>query len=245
MMRTVDLSADLGEGSPGEEEIWPLITSANVACGGHIGDATTMAAAVALAARWKVKLGAHPSYPDRENFGRKSLALAPSDLRVSLVEQLTALQKLATVSGMTLTHVKPHGALYNDAHHDPARAATIAEALQEVDPSLALVCPDASAMAKVARASGLIVIREAFADRRYAADGSLVPRSRPGSLLNVDEAAEQAALLISDGVVVTETGTRVPVAFDTICIHADMERAVERLYAVQQRIRGTGGKGSC
>ena len=237
-MRTVDLSADLGEGSPGEEEIWPLVNSANVACGGHTGDATTMAAAVFLATRWKVKLGAHPSYPDRENFGRKSLALAPRDLRVSLVEQLTALRNLAAAVGMTLTHVKPHGALYNDAHHDTARAATIAEALQEVDPSLALVCPDASAMARAARASGLIVIREAFADRRYAADGSLVSRSRPGSLLGVEEAADQAALLVSDGVVVTERGTRVPVPFDTICIHADMERAVDRLRAVQHRIQG-------
>lgn len=238
MTRPVDLSADLGEGSPGEEDIWPLITSANVACGGHTGDSESMAAAVAAASRWNVRLGAHPSYPDREHFGRRSLQIPSPALRESLVQQLAALQRIAANASLQLHHVKPHGALYNDAHHDAVRAATIVDSLREAGASIALVCPDASAMAAAARAAGIAVIREAFADRRYAADGSLVPRSRSGSLLTIEEAAEQAAMLVHDGVVVTETGTRLPVAFDTICIHADMEHAVERLRAVRHRLRG-------
>lgn len=237
MRKTIDLSADLGEGSPDEDQIWPLITSANVACGGHTGDSESMAAAVAQAAKWNVRLGAHPSYADREHFGRKSLNLPPAELRLTIVSQLMALQSIASSAGMALTHVKPHGALYNDAHHDAGRAATIVEALRQVDPSIALVCPDASAMARAARNAGTLVIREAFADRRYLADGSLVPRMRAGSLLTIDEAAEQAALLVNEGVVIAEEGTSLRVAFDTICIHADMERAVERLQAVRKRIQ--------
>ena len=238
MTRKVDLSADLGEGSPGEEQIWPLITSANVACGGHTGDAESMSAAVAHAAKWKVRLGAHPSYVDRQNFGRKSLDLSPLELRASIVLQLLALRKIGSAAGMALRHVKPHGALYNDAHHDAGRAVTIVEAMQQVDPLLALVCPDASAMAIAARTAGIPVIREAFADRRYAPDGSLVPRTRARSLLNIEEAAEQAALLVIEGIVIAEDGRRVSIAFDTICIHADMEHAVERLQAVRKQIQG-------
>ena len=227
----IDLSADLGEGSPGEEEIWPLITSANVACGGHVGDADSLAAAARFAKRFIVRFGAHPSYPDREHFGRVSMQLAPDELRASLIAQITALQTFARVE-----HVKPHGALYNDAHKDRALADVIAAALRAVDPSIALVAPDHSQMAAAARAAGTRVIREAFADRRYEADGSLTPRKVAGSTLTVNEAAEQAALLAREGVVIARDGSRVPIAFDTICIHADMEGAVERLRAIAARM---------
>ncbi|HVG25465.1 MAG TPA: LamB/YcsF family protein, partial [Thermoanaerobaculia bacterium] len=140
---TIELSADLGEGSPGEEEIWPLIQRANVACGGHVGDAVSMREAASLARRHGVILGAHPSYPDREHFGRKSLPIAPEELRASLVVQIAALHAFAAVH-----HVKPHGALYNDAHRARALADVIVSAL---DPSIALVAPDASQMAAAAR----------------------------------------------------------------------------------------------
>ena len=229
----IDISADMGEGSPGEDEIWPLITSANVACGGHTGDAESMAHAARRAREHGVRLGAHPSYPDRENFGRKSMSILPAALRASLVAQIRALQAIAPIE-----FVKPHGALYNDAHHDILRAAVIAEAMVDAGGQLAIVCPSASAMASAARANGIRVIREAFADRRYNPDGSLVSRGEAGALLDVDEAAEQAALLATERAVIARDGSRVSIPHDTICIHADMERAVERLRAIRQRIGG-------
>ncbi len=230
----IDLSADLGEGSPGEDEIWPLITSANVACGGHTGDEQSMRLAADLARRHGVRLGAHPSYPDRENFGRMSMQIPADDLRASLVAQISSLRAFSTVH-----HVKPHGALYNDAHKNRDLATVIVEAIRLVDPNIALVVPDHSQMAAAARDAGTAVIREAFADRRYEPDGSLTPRKIPGSTLTIDEAAAQVALLAREGVVIARDGSRVPIAFDTLCIHADMEGAVERLRAVSRAIGGS------
>jgi 5-oxoprolinase (ATP-hydrolysing) subunit A len=228
----IDLSADLGEGAPDEPEIWPLITSANVACGGHYGDVDSMTHAVNLARDLGVRVGAHPSYPDRANFGRKSMTTPPQALRASIVEQISALRDIAG----RLNHVKPHGALYNDAHKDRALAEIVIDAIRAVDPSLPIVCSDSSQMAVAARAAGTPVIREAFADRRYNADGSLVARSEPGSLLDVAEAAAQAALLANESAVIARDGTRITIPFDTICIHADMEHAVERLRAIRESL---------
>jgi UPF0271 protein len=224
---TIDLSADLGEGSPGEDELWPLLTSANVACGGHTGDEHSMREAARLAKEHGVRLGAHPSYPDRENFGRKSLDITRDALRASLIEQLNALRSVAPIE-----HVKPHGALYNDAHKNRALADVIIEAMRDVDPTLALVASDHSQMSATARAAGTRVIREAFADRRYEPDGSLTPRSIPGSTLTVEEAAAQAELLARAGAVIARNGSRIAIAFDTLCIHADMENAAARLRAI-------------
>ena len=187
--------------------------------------------AVRLAQLHGVKLGAHPSYPDREHFGRRSIEIAQDTLRDSLVAQISSLHALGAVQ-----HVKPHGALYNDAHKNRALADVIVEALRDVDPAIALVAPDDSQMAAAARAAGTPVIREAFADRRYEPDGSLVSRKEPGSTLTIEEAAAQAALLTSEGVVVAKDGTRIAVAYDTICIHADMSGAVERLKAIRAAI---------
>src|ERR687884_1696419 len=159
----IDLSADLGEG-------------------------VSMDHAAVMARRHGVKLGAHPSYPDMAHFGRQSLAMEPRALRATLVEQIVGLQEIAERHGVDVVHVKPHGALYNDAHRDRALADTIIEALQEIDAGIALVCPDASQMAAAARAAGTPVIREAFADRRYNTGGALVPRKESNALLDVDEA---------------------------------------------------------
>jgi UPF0271 protein len=224
----IDLSADLGEGAPGEEHVWPLISAANVACGGHTGDAASMREAVRQALAYGVRLGAHPSYPDRENFGRRSMQMPADALRASLRAQIEALQAIAP-----LHHVKPHGALYNDAHRDRALAAVVIEAL---DPSLAIVCGASSMVAAEAEARGIRVIREAFADRRYEPSGSLVSRAEPGACLTVAEAAAQAALLVREGVVIARDGSRLAIPFDTICVHADMEEAVERLRAIRAAI---------
>lgn len=233
----IEISADLGEGSPGEDEIWPLIDAANVACGGHYGDEESMRAAVARARAHGVRLGAHPSYPDRENFGRRSLDIAADELRDSLIAQIGALKALGA-----LKHVKPHGALYNDAHKNRARADVIVEAIRAVDPNLALVAPDHSQMAMAARAAGLRVLREAFADRRYERDGSLVSRKESGATLDVSEAAEQAALLAREGVVLARDGSRVEIPFDTLCVHADMEGAAERLRAIRTALRAVSDR---
>jgi UPF0271 protein len=228
----IDLSADLGEGSPGENELWPLLTSANIACGGHVGDDVSMSEAVEYGNRYGVRMGAHPSYPDREHFGRRSLAIEPNALRGSLIAQLESLARFTRVE-----HVKPHGALYNDAHANRALADVIVDAMRSVDPEIALVAPAHSQMAAAARAAGTRVIREAFADRRYEPDGSLTPRSIEGSTLTIDEAAAQAELLANDGCVIARDGSRIAIAFDTICIHADMPGAVQRARAIRARTR--------
>jgi UPF0271 protein len=225
----IDISADLGEGAPDEPEIWPLITSANVACGGHYGDVNSMTHAVQRARELGTKIGAHPSYPDRANFGRKSMSMPPEVLRATLIEQITALLDIAG----KLHHVKPHGALYNDAHKDRTLAEIVIDAIRAIDETLPIVCSDKSEMAAAARAAGTPVIREAFADRRYNADGSLVARSEPGSLLTVDEAVAQAAMLATESAVIARNGSRITIPFDTICVHADMEHAVERLRAIR------------
>lgn len=227
----IELSADLGEGSPGEHEIWPLIQRANVACGGHAGDGDSMRQAAELARHHGVILGAHPSYPDRENFGRKSMQMDPAALRASLIAQLSALR-----AHDAITHAKPHGALYNDAHRDLALARVIIDAMRALNPALAIVAPDHSQMAAAAREAGTPVIREAFADRRYEPDASLTPRSVPGSTLTIEEAAAQAVLLAREGVVIARDGTRVALPFDTLCVHADMDSAAERLRAIQRAL---------
>jgi UPF0271 protein len=220
----IGLSADMAEGAPGEAEIWPLINSANVACGGHYGDEQSMRDAVAHAREHGVRIGAHPSYPDRPNFGRLSMSIPNDELRASLAAQIDALRKLTEVE-----FVKPHGALYNDAHQDRALAEVVVDSIG----MLPIVCSASSQMAHVARERGNGVIREAFADRRYEPDGSLTSRKLPGSLLTVEEAAEQAALLASEGRVIARDGSRIAIPFDTLCIHADMEQAVERLRAIR------------
>lgn len=191
-----------------------------------------MREAARLAGQHRVRLGAHPSYPDREHFGRKSLAIERDALRASLVAQISALRAFARVH-----HVKPHGALYNDAHQDRALASVIVEAIRLVDPSIALVASDRSRMAAAAREAGTPLIREAFADRRYERDGSLTPRNVAGSTLTIEEAAAQAELLATQSAVIARDGTCVAVLFDTICIHADMPHAAERLRAIRRALR--------
>ena len=236
---TPELSCDLGEAEDGEgreieRAIWPMIDAANVACGGHAGNAASMREAAAAAADHGVILGAHPSYPDRPGFGRKTMDIAPSALLATLIAQIAALAEIGAKHDVALQRVKPHGALYNDAHARIELARVIVAAMKQVEPSLSIVAAETSAMALAAREAGVDVIREAFAARRYRDDGALVSRGERDALLSVEEAARPAALLAAERGVSTRSGQRLPIEFDTICIHADMAGAVERLKAIRQ-----------
>lgn len=251
-MKFIDLSCDLGEASTADEDlvesrIWPLITSANVACGGHTGDTSTMQRAVERARTYSVALGAHPSYPDRVHFGRKRISISSSALIDSLVEQMSALATLAREMGLSLAHIKPHGALYNDAHHDRPLAESIVEAVTRLDRRVAIVCSPASAVFESSKQAGVTTIAEAFADRRYRQDGSLVPRSETDALiLEAHEAARQALSLAAEGGTPTAAGTWIDLAASTICIHSDMTRSVERLEAIREMLSAAGfGFRSC
>ena len=237
-MRFIDLSCDLGEASSADEDLvesrlWPLITSANVACGGHTGDISTMQRAVERAHTCSVALGAHPSYPDRVHFGRQRISISESALIDSLVEQMSALATVAREMGLSVAHIKPHGALYNDAHHDRGLAESIVAAVTRFDRRVAIVCSPASAVFEASKEAGVATIAEAFADRRYQPDGSLVPRGEPDELiLDPREAARQALSLA--------------LVASTICIHSDMTRSVERLEAIRETLATAGfGFRSC
>lgn len=236
MQRTIDLNCDLGEGGGRDAELMPLITSANIACGAHAGDEATMRATVALAQRQGVAIGAHPGFADRENFGRRELALAPEEIRALVTRQVEALRALAP-----LRHVKAHGALYNLAARDAAVAAAIAEAVAACDPRLRLFALSGSVQARVGEARGLRVAHEVFADRTYQRDGSLTPRSRPDALIH-DEAAAVAQVLrmMREGVVRATDGTEVPIRADTICVHGDGPRAVEFARRLRRELRAAG-----
>ena len=238
---TIDLNCDMGEGAGADEELMPLVSSANVACGGHAGDEASMRATVRLARRHGVAVGAHPSYPDRPGFGREKLARAPADVRADVVAQVRALLAVCRAEGVPLVHVKPHGALYNAAAGDAELARAVAEGVRDVDPGLVVVCLAGSPMAGLVRAMGLSCAEEAFADRGYTARGTLVPRGQPGALL-VDAAAvaERASRLARRLGVRTADGTVVPVAADTLCLHGDTPGAAALARAVRERLRADG-----
>ena len=246
MAGVIDLSCDLGEASTPEERaveeaLWPLITSANVACGGHAGDEATMHEAAQKARHFSVLLGAHPSYPDREHFGRQSIAIDLDVLRHSLLRQIELLQGIAASEHVELTHVKPHGALYNDAHRDVALARTIVEAVAEVSRTIAVVSSPRSALYDEAFREGLPVAAEAFGDRRYRLDGSLVPRSELNALLlDPSDAAAQALSLAERKAVHAAGGTEIEIPFATLCVHADMPQSVARLTAIRARLANAG-----
>ncbi|TCJ95850.1 UPF0271 protein [Volucribacter psittacicida] len=233
-MKHVDLNADLAEGCQNDEQLLRLVSSANIACGLHAGDYEQMRNAIAWAKQNKVAIGAHPSFPDRENFGRTNMQLAPEQLKACLLYQLGALQALCDEQQVTLIYVKPHGALYNQAAKDMALAQLIASTIKGFNPKLKLMGLSGSLLIKAAQQQGLSVISEVFADRHYLADGSLVPRSRADALVESDEEAiEQVLQMVLKGTVKSVEGELVPVQADSICLHGDGAHAL----AFAQRIR--------
>lgn len=234
------MNADVGEGMD-DGTLLPYVTSANVACGMHAGDPTTMDQTVELALSRGVRVGAHPGYPDRENFGRVTMEMASDEIENLVVYQVAALQGFVRSRGARLTHVKPHGALYHRGAEFPDVARAIAEGVRRVGTHLVLVGAAGSMLIGAGREAGLPVAEEAFADRRYRADGMLVPRGQPGALLtDPDEAAEQAVRLARDGVAIADDASPIPVRADTICLHGDTPGAAEIAKKIHERFRTTG-----
>jgi UPF0271 protein len=230
--RTIDLNADLGEvpealADGREEALLRVVTSANVACGGHAGDPATMAGVLELAARLGVAAGAHPGYPDRAGFGRYATGMTPRQIEATVLEQVTTLDGIARHVGVALTHIKPHGALYNDAAHDEAVAAAVARGVRRWRSDATVVGLAGSVSLRVYEAEGLRPVAECFADRAYETDGTLVSRRLRGAVITDPRAvAEQAVALAVSGVVTARTGETVHLVADTICVHGDTPGAL-------------------
>ncbi|EML9984966.1 MULTISPECIES: 5-oxoprolinase subunit PxpA [Citrobacter] len=223
----IDLNADLGEGCASDGELLTLVSSANIACGFHAGDAQTMLTSVREALKNGVAIGAHPSFPDRENFGRTAMTLPAETVYAQTLYQIGALAAMARAEGGVMRHVKPHGMLYNQAAKDPQLADAIAKAVYACDPALILVGLAGSELVRAGERYGLVTRQEVFADRGYQADGSLVPRTQPGALIeDEDQSLAQTLGMVETGRVKSITGEWTSVVAQTVCIHGDGEHAL-------------------
>ncbi len=240
-MATIDLNADLGEGDPHDEALLKIVSSANIACGGHAGDAETMAQTIRSAIANGVAVGAHPGYPDRDGFGRESGFMEGDALYESLTEQVTALADTAAQMGARLAHVKPHGALYNDAVRDRALADIIARVTAEAPGEPAFMGMANTELEFAAKRHGLTFVAEAFVDRAYEPDGTLVSRKEPGAVHeDMAVATTQAVRLAEDGRTTARNGDEVSVRADTLCIHGDTPGAAEKARAVRDVLESHG-----
>ncbi len=246
-MSRIDLNADVGESfgafaTGSDEQLFENVTSANVACGFHAGDPSVIDRTVKSAVERGVAVGAHPGYFDLRGFGRREMRLPASEVEADVVYQTGALLAFARAHGTTLTHVKPHGALYNQAVDDPQLAFAIARGIARVSRELVLVgLAGSQAMREAAAANGLRFAAEAFADRAYDARGRLVPRSQPGSVTHDPAAAAAAAVrLARDRVALAIDGREVPVEADTLCLHGDTPGAVAMARAVREALERAG-----
>jgi UPF0271 protein len=245
---TIDINSDIGElpeaiANGTEEKIMRQLTSANIACGGHAGDEQTMEITVGLAKKLGVGVGAHPGYPDRENFGRTEMEMSPEALEASVREQIAALQKVAKRHGVPVVHVKPHGALYHAANNSKAAAEAISRAALACDPKLIMVGQSGSNALRWYAGMGLETVAEAFADRAYEADGTLRNRKLPGALMQpAGRAAEQGVGIATRGEIITIDGQRLAVAAQTICIHSDTPGAPDIARALREHLQAAGVK---
>jgi 5-oxoprolinase (ATP-hydrolysing) subunit A len=245
-MKRIDLNCDMGEmpeaiADGTQESLMPSLTSVNIACGGHAGDASTMRATIEQALRWKLAIGAHPGYPDRANFGRVALDLPPQEIADAVFEQVNALAEIAAACGARVTHVKPHGALYNQAAVDRVVARAIADGVRRSSRDVTLVGLAGSLMLDTFRNAGFRVAAEAFADRRYEPDGTLRSRTFDDALLRDPAEAGQQALRIAErSKVVASGGAEIAVNAQTICVHGDTPGAPEIATVVAQTLRHAG-----
>ena len=226
-MRDIDLNADLGEGDAYDRDLLAVVSSCNIACGGHAGDEESMRATVSAAIANKVAIGAHPGYPDREGFGRRSGYMSGDALKRSVILQIKSLAAIAAAQGASLAHVKPHGTLYNDAVNDRALADTIVAAITEAAPQASLVGLPYSELQSAAEAAGLTFVGEGFVDRAYQANGELVPRSQPGAV------HDSLKLMLPQAVSLVGK-------VDTLCIHGDTPAAADIARAVRNELEQQG-----
>lgn len=245
-MMQIDFNSDLGESfglySVGTDtEVLPYITSANIACGFHAGDAATMRKTVARANALGVAVGAHPGLPDLQGFGRREMKVSADEAYEFVVYQIGALQGFTQAAGIALSHVKPHGALYNMAAVDDALATAICQAVRDVDASLMLFGLAGSALTRAGESLGLRVAHEVFADRSYQADGTLTRRGDPGAMIDDPAiATRQILTMLQEGRVRSQQGTWVPVCADTVCIHGDQPGAPQFARAIHQALMEEG-----
>lgn len=243
--QTVDLNADMGEGfgryDLDDGALLGIVTSASVACGFHAGDPIVMRETVAQAVKRGVVVGAHPGYPDLVGFGRRDLAATPDEIEAFVVYQIGALQAVCTAAGTRLRYVKAHGALYNRAARDLAAADAIARAVRAVDSSLALLGLAGSAMIAAAERAGVRAVSEAFVDRAYRLDGTLVPRAEGGAVLtDVEAIADRALRMVETGTVAASDGSVIDVRAESFCTHGDGPHAVAIVRAVRARLETAG-----
>ncbi len=246
MPLTIDLNADLGEGFgrsrlSEDEALLDMVSSANIACGFHAGDATTMRDTVIAARTRGVTIGAHPSYPDVPGFGRRELGLSPKDIGIHLAYQLRALRDVCGAEDAKLSYVKPHGALYNRAARDAEVAAVVVRVISDVEPSLTLLGLAGSEMARAAERGGIAFASEAFVDRSYKPDGTLVPRDEPGAIIHdVTSAVQRAVMLVKGKTITADDGTELRISAQSLCVHGDNPDAASMLSALRVRLEGGG-----
>ncbi|MCE4223297.1 5-oxoprolinase subunit PxpA [Methylobacterium sp. C25] len=246
MSRTIDLNADLGEGfgpwrMGDDAALLDIVTSANIACGFHAGDPDIMVETALAAQQRGVAIGAHPGFFDIRGFGRNAIRESPKRIERDVAYQVGALQACAALAGTRVTYVKAHGALANLSNAEDAVAEAIARAVAGVDRGLALVVMPGLPAERAAERAGLRTVREVYADRAYAEDGTLAPRSAEGAVLHeAHEIAERVRCMVEDGAVTTLSGKRIPVGIDTICVHGDNPGAVEAARAVRAGLEAAG-----
>ena len=237
----IDINCDVGEGIGNETSLFPLISSCNIACGGHAGDVNTMRDIAGLAMEHKLKIGAHPSYPDREHFGRVSMKIPPHDLQAVIHEQLTTLQNILRRQNALLHHIKPHGALYNDMMADLLLANTFLEAISYFKSSCFLFVPYGSVIAEEASKQGFKIQYEAFADRRYLGGYHLAPRKMAGAVIESPEAVLQQLLgMVKEKKLRTLDGRQLPIEAQTFCIHGDTPSAFQILMYLAKELPNQG-----
>ncbi|VTU13343.1 LamB/YcsF family protein [Variovorax sp. SRS16] len=242
----IDLNSDLGESLGAwrmgdDNAMLAVVSSANVACGFHAGDPAGILETLRRAKERGVAVGAHVAYNDLVGFGRRNMDVASADLRADVIYQIGALQGLATAAGTSVRYVKPHGALYNTMAHDERQARDVIAAIREIDPGLCLVALAGSPLLRWAEAQGLRTVSEAFADRAYTPQGTLVSRREPGAVLHdAQEVAERMLRLVSDGIVTALDGSTVRIRAESVCVHGDSPGAVEMARQVRARLEQAG-----
>lgn len=245
-MLSIDLNCDMGEGFGvydigSDEQVMPLITSANIACGFHASNPARMWKTVKLAVRHGVSVGAHPSYPDLVGFGRRAMNFSAEEISADVTYQIGALWAFCQREGVSLHHVKAHGALYNKAAEDRLAARAIAEAIKKVDAKLIMVCLSNSAMVAAAQEAGVPYVEEVFADRAYTSQGTLVPRSQEGAVLHdPGEVAQRVLNMVTTRTVVAIDGSKIPLTAQTICVHGDTAGSLEMLRAIRCKLEEAG-----